>query len=107
MPNFPEDQWAVAALPLYPDIPQMTRDRRERYHSAGVPEAIRRRLHGFGRWSRPRTIFDRADLVLFLVIQTHSSRDDAFDPFIPYAGASLGRSPSISRKISTKVTAGD
>ncbi len=42
-----------------------------------------------------------ADLVLFLVIQTHSSRrDDASDPFSPYAGAGLGRSPSISRKIS-------
>ena len=58
-------------------------------------EAIRRRLHSFGRWSRP------ADLVLFLVIQTHSSRgDDASDRFSPYTGASLGRSPLISRKIS-------
>ena len=42
-----------------------------------------------------------ADLGLFLVIQTHSSRrDDASGPFSPYAGAGLGCSPSISRKIS-------
>jgi hypothetical protein len=54
----------IAAVPLYPDIPQMTRDRREPYHSSR-----------------------------------------AFDPFIPYAGAGLRRSPSISRKILIQVTA--
>jgi hypothetical protein len=40
------------------------------------------------------------DPLIWPVIQTHSSRrDGASDPFSPYAGAGLGRSPSISRKI--------
>ena len=42
-----------------------------------------------------------ADLALFLVIQTHSSRrDDASDRPSSYAGAGLGRGPSISPRIS-------
>jgi len=66
----------------------------------GYTEAMSRRLHGFGRWCGPDHSRE-ADLVLFLVIRTHSSRcDDASDPFSPYAGAGLGRSPSIRRKIS-------
>ncbi len=66
----------------------------------GYTEAIGRRLHGFGRWSRPGP-FPRSRFVLFLVIQTHSSRgDDTSDPFSPYSGTGLGRSPPISRKIS-------
>jgi hypothetical protein len=61
----------------------------------GYTEAMRRRPQASGLGRGPDHSGE-ADLVLFLVIQTHSSRrDEASDPFCPYAGAGLGRSPSI------------
>jgi hypothetical protein len=49
----------------------------------------------------PANHFRETDWALFPVIQTHSSRrDDASGSPVSYAGAGLGRSPSISRKIS-------
>ena len=67
----------------------------------GYQEAIRRRLHGFRRWAAARTIPERP-VWPFSSSFRHTPPVVMTHPTVPqsYAGAGLGRSPSISRRIS-------
>lgn len=67
----------------------------------GYTEAIRRRPHGLGRGRGPDHSRD-VDLVLFLVIKTHSSRrDDASDPF---SGARVAGRTALASRVSSRPT---
>ncbi len=66
----------------------------------GSREAMGALRSAFGVPAIPNDIWSR-DLAIFPGIQAHSfRRDEASTPPVCYAGDGLGRSPSISRKIS-------
>src|SRR6266851_4058194 len=80
-------RWGVCVIdgcsncsPASTDILQMTKDRCERYHFAGVTRKPKDRFRDASGVLSPTLHFREADLGLFLIIQTHSSRrDDASD----------------------------